>query len=131
MTIVRLIAGQGADEANHGSQRFRVNNDKSVMVSPEAVAPLVAIGGFVIADPVPPVAVPHGNVRVRNDRDPAASVTWNGTTYRPDADGAIMVPIESLVDVASHGFAVAPVIPSKPPGIPAKHGTFRALLPRD
>jgi hypothetical protein len=68
MAKVKLIAGQGCDEANHGAERFRVNNDRSVTVCAEAVGPLVAIGGCVIADPPSPIEVPHGNVRLVNER---------------------------------------------------------------
>jgi hypothetical protein len=105
---VRLKSNQGSDEANFGSNRYRVANDGTVMVDAEAVEPLVAIGGFSRVDPVPPVEVAHGDVRVRNDRDPTGSLSWNGTSYEPDAAGIIVVPIESLTDISPHGFASVP-----------------------
>ena len=47
MRMVKLRAGQGADEANFAGNRYRVANDGTVLVDAEAVAPLIAIGGSV------------------------------------------------------------------------------------
>jgi hypothetical protein len=108
MTKVKLIAGQGADEANFGGGRYRVNNDRTVMVEEAAVGPLVAIGGFVVADLVPPVEVPHGTIRLINERDPTTTCSHDGITYTPDADGVVTVPVGIVVDLAPHGFVPVP-----------------------
>lgn len=44
--MVRLRAPLGTDEANHGTNRYRVDNDGVIVVPREAVEPLVSVGGF-------------------------------------------------------------------------------------
>jgi hypothetical protein len=73
---------------------------------------LLAVGGFSLAEEVPPVAVSHGTVRIQHRSDPTARVTHAGIMYVPDADGVISdVPIGPLADLAAHAFArVLPAI---------------------
>jgi hypothetical protein len=106
MRMVKLRAGQGADEANFAGDRYRVNNDKTVMVDEGAVDALLQVGGFVRADPPGPVEVPHGNVQVQHRSDPTTVVSWGGQTYVPDADGILVLPLESLPAIRPHGFEV-------------------------
>jgi hypothetical protein len=59
MTKIRLISNQGSDECNFGDQRYRVSNAGIAEVDADAVGPLLAVGGFSLAEEVPPVAVDH------------------------------------------------------------------------
>jgi hypothetical protein len=47
--LVRLISHQGADEVNHAGTSYRVTPWNTVLVHPDAVAPLQKTGGFTIA----------------------------------------------------------------------------------
>jgi len=107
--MVKLGSGQGADECNYAGQRYRVDNDGTVLVDKEAVGPLLAIGGFVLADP-PVVQVPHGSVRVMHKSDPAATASVAGVRYAPDGEpaGGFEVPIAAVADLAAHGFTIEP-----------------------
>jgi hypothetical protein len=107
MTKIRLISNQNGDECNYGSERFRIANDGTVWVPAAAVGPLLAIGGFSLADEIPPVAVAHGSVRLVHRSDPTAVCSHAGITYAPE-DGIITVPIEAAPDLACHGFAPLP-----------------------
>lgn len=111
---VRLIAHQGGDECNYGGERYRVANDGSVWVHPDAVGPLLAIGGFSLADEVPPVAVAHWNVRLVHRSDPTAACSFRGVNYAPDSDGIVTVPIEAGPELAWHGFIPAPAALLRP-----------------
>jgi len=108
MSKVRLIAPKGTDECNYGSERYRVNNAGIVEVDAAAVGPLVAIGGFGLADPVPPVAVAHGTVELVHRSDPAAEATFAGVTYIPDENGVLTVPLEAVEVLKAHAFGPAP-----------------------
>ena len=98
--MVKLRATQGADEANVGGQRYRVDNDGTIDVPIEAEAPLLEKGGFVLAEELPPVSA--GNVRVSHPEGIGCS--FDGVNYEPDEHGTIIVPAESVGALTSHGF---------------------------
>lgn len=116
---VRLHATQESDEANWSGNRYRVNNDREIWVDEEAVAPLVAIGGYV-PDPAPLVEVPHGNIRVIHTSDPMALCAHAGREFALESDGSLIVPIEAVEHLAAHGFTPvseqvsAPVVAPEP-----------------
>jgi hypothetical protein len=98
--MVRLYAGEGQDEANYGTERFRVHEDHTIEVPSEAVDSLVRIGGFEqIADPAP---VPQGHIALAHPQGIGCS--WGGTVYPPDAQGLVIVPIAAAGDLMAHGF---------------------------
>jgi hypothetical protein len=101
--MVRLYAGEGQDEANYGTERFRVHEDHTIEVPSEAVDSLVRIGGFErIADPAP---VPQGCIALVHPQ--AIGCSWGGTVYPPDAQGLVIVPIAAAGDLMAHGFKPA------------------------
>jgi hypothetical protein len=54
--LIELVAPSGTDEANHGTERYRVDNSGRVRVPREAAFYLIRYGGFVPApapDPAP------------------------------------------------------------------------------
>jgi hypothetical protein len=98
--MVRLYASEGQDEANYGTERFRVHEDHTIEVPSEAVDSLVRIGGFErIADPEP---VREGHVALAHPQGIGCS--WGGTVYPPDAEGLVIVPIAAAADLLVHGF---------------------------
>lgn len=105
--MVRLRSTQGADECNWGGQRYRVDNDGTAWVDEEAVGPLLEKGGFVLVDLPAPVEVAVGMIRLIHSHDPAATATFAGKTYLPDADGIVTVPLEALGLLSAHGFVIA------------------------
>lgn len=113
MTMIKLIAPRGTDECNYGTHRCRVDNDLSVWVDEWAVPPLLAVGGFRLANPPQP-PIPAGDVKVTNSRDPAATVTVGGVTYEPDG-GILTVPLRYLPDIRPHGFDVVRTYCRRPP----------------
>jgi hypothetical protein len=104
MSLVKLWAGRGTDEANFGSHRYRVWNDGSIWVDAEAVGPLVAVGGFALADP-PARQAATGFARMAHRSDRTASCSFAGVTYVADADGVLTVPIAMAAELLAHGFA--------------------------
>src|ERR1700734_3903591 len=105
MAKVRLRNMNGADEANYsGAKPYRMANNGVFEVDEEAVGPLLERGGFILADPVPPVAVAHGFIRMQNLADRGASCSFGGVSYAPDADGCVVVPIEGAAILEGHGF---------------------------
>jgi hypothetical protein len=108
MTKIRLFSNQGSDECNYGSQRYRVSNAGIVEVDAEAVGPLLAVGGFSLAEEVPPVAVDHGTIRVMHVSDPTATCSFAGVSYIPTEDGSVTVPMEAVPHLAWHGFVPVP-----------------------
>jgi hypothetical protein len=56
--LLELIAPGGCDEANHGTERYRVDNDGRVRVPREAAFYLIRYGGFRPAPP--PQPAPQG-----------------------------------------------------------------------
>ncbi|MBF6560542.1 MAG: hypothetical protein IVW56_09645 [Candidatus Binataceae bacterium] len=47
--FVTLVAPPGTDEANHGTERYRVGNDRTVRVPREAARHLIHNAGFKLA----------------------------------------------------------------------------------
>lgn len=112
---IRLIAPAGTDECNWAGNRYRVANDGSVEVDAGAVGPLLATGGFSLADPAQPVPATW-LVPVRHLTDPNATCTVNGVTYAPDGDGVVQVPAFAVAGVACHGFRLLePIRPQSSP----------------
>jgi hypothetical protein len=105
---VRLKAPVGTDEANHSvsfGKPYKVDpNTGIVEVDPEAVAPLLDKGGFTLADPPAPVAIADGMEELVNQDDPGASVSFDGKSYAPDADGVLQVPVKAVHALRAHGF---------------------------
>ena len=107
--LVALRAVFGQDEANHGTQRYRVDNDGLVRVAREAVAFLIGNGGFVVAasaaaaqkSPAATVKLHHGD---------ATGCSYGGCEYPADELGDVLVPAEAVRDLLAHGF-VAPLDP--------------------
>lgn len=104
--FTKLHAQQGSDEANHDGVSYRVDNDGNITVPEDAVAPLVAIGGFIRVDddrdevPDGLVALKHGEV---------TTCSWGGNTYDRREDGAFFVPCAAAADLIHHGFVGADV----------------------
>jgi hypothetical protein len=99
--MVRLYAGEGQDEANYGTERFRVHEDHTLEVPSEAVDSLVRVGGFErIVEPAP---VAEGYVALAHPQ--AIGCSWGGTAYPPDAQGFVIVPIAAAAALLAHGFA--------------------------
>lgn len=96
----RLQAPVGTDEANHADKAYRVDNDSKVVVPNEAVDHLLKTGGFV-DDEAEDVRLCDGHVMMHG-----ASCSWRGMFYEADHDGLVMVPIEAIGDLSSHGFVV-------------------------
>jgi hypothetical protein len=95
---VKLKVAHGTDEVNADGQAYRVDNDDTVEVPEEAVAPLLEKGGCVVVDEAAPV-VPKGFALLEHD-DPNASVSHG------ERDGNyIRVPLDKVnVYIQSHGF---------------------------
>jgi hypothetical protein len=51
--LIELIAPGGCDEANHGTVRYRVDNDGRIRVPREAAYWLIHRAGFRVVDPDP------------------------------------------------------------------------------
>lgn len=96
----RLKAPVGADEANHGTERFRVDNNGAVDVTLEAVDPLVRVGGFVQDRGEDPV--PVGMVRLKGE--PGAFCAFGSDLYSVGGDGILVVPASLKSHLISHGF---------------------------
>lgn len=114
---VRLHAPPGTDEVCYSSsfgKPLRVDNDGTVEVDEEEVAPLLEKGGFT-RDPIPPVEVPDGSVRVVHLSDPAALCSHAGVEFSHEADGSIVVPVTAVEHLAAHGFIPAPEAPAAAP----------------
>jgi hypothetical protein len=99
--LIRLRAAFGADEASHGTVRFSVDNDGLFHVPPEAVFPLVAVGGFsqVEAGGNP---CSFGVVRLRHED--ATACSYAGRQYRGIASGDVLVPADATTELSAHGF---------------------------
>ncbi len=104
--MLRLRATQGQDEANFGTELFRVNNDHTVEVPVEAVDALTSVGGFEL---IPERATPPAGM-VHMAHPQGVGCSWGGVTYEPDADGIVTVPAAAGADLASHGFGAAPAV---------------------
>ena len=99
--MTKLKAPAGADEANFGTERFRVDNDGDVDVPEAAVEDLVHTGGFTVVkdDPKP---VSAGMIKVSHPDGVGCS--FGGVTYDADAKGVVAVPAEAVSALAAHGF---------------------------
>ena len=95
----KLRAPDGADEVNHGTERFKVGPDHMVEVPNEAVEPLVHVGGFI--DEGEKVEIPNTLVPLRHPEGSACS--WGGQTYE-HKNGVVFVPCAAVVDLLDHGF---------------------------
>ena len=109
--MIKLHAPPGTDEANFGTERYRVDNDGTVYVPEEAAADLIASGGF-YADPEP-VELPEGMVRLTGPE--GASCSWGGQSFSAGEDGALVVPVGAVAALASHGFS----LPTETARVPA------------
>jgi hypothetical protein len=47
--LVRMISHQGCSEVNHGGVQYLVTTWNTILVHPDAIAPLTKTGGFTIA----------------------------------------------------------------------------------
>jgi hypothetical protein len=105
MPKIRLRAPRGTDEANSSmsSVPYKVGLDGTVEVDEEAVAPLLARGGFTLAD-VRQEPVPDGLVRMAHQSDPHASCSFDGVAYAPGPDGFLLVPAGAVEALSAHGF---------------------------
>jgi hypothetical protein len=54
--LIELAAPAGCDEANHGTARYRVDNNGRVKVPREAAFWLISKGGFSPVSPTPPAS---------------------------------------------------------------------------
>jgi hypothetical protein len=105
----RLRAPAGADEANYGTERFRVDNDGTVTVPEEAVESLTHTGGFAEIEEEEPV--PAGLIYLAHPDGVGCS--FGGVSYAPDDKGRVTVPIVAVTALAAHGFVV-PADPAPP-----------------
>lgn len=99
--LIPLRAVFGQDEANHGPERYTVDNNGLVWVPAEAVAPLTAIGGFVLAGSHPN-AVSNGALKLHHYGSGGCS--YHGRQYLADATGNVLVPAEAAGELLAHGF---------------------------
>jgi hypothetical protein len=105
----RLRAPAGADEANYGTERFRVDNSGVVEVPEEAVESLLHTGGFAEIEDEPPV--PAGLIYLAHPEGVGCS--FGGVSYEPDDKGRVTVPIVAVSALGAHGFAI-PTDPTPP-----------------
>jgi hypothetical protein len=105
-----LLCPPGAEEGaiSHGHHEFtpfRLPDGRLAVEVPRHVAgPLMRVGGFVLyTEPVPPP--PPSGAMARVDRVEGNTSPVNG--YSPDADGAVLVPIEMVGDLLAHGYLPA------------------------
>jgi len=73
--LIELIAPGGCDEANHGTERYRVDNNGRIRVPREAAFHLIRAGFVPVATPPPPPRPP--------DPDPAQAPS--GAFLMPEA----------------------------------------------
>ena len=108
--LIALRAEFGQDEANHGTERYRVGDDRVVLVPRTVAIHLVNNAGFCLAtrpDPeqAKPAALelqPYLLVRVQH---PGATVcSYGGCEYRADEKGEFLVPTTAVADLMGHGF---------------------------
>jgi hypothetical protein len=115
--LVALRAVFGQDEANHGTARYRVDNDGLVRVPREAVAFLTGTGGFVVTKTAV-FSVPVGMLKLHHDE--AAGCSYAGCGYSGDENGDVLVPAAAVRELVAHGFKpVPPPIPGRDPRKPS------------
>ena len=117
--LIALRAMFGQEEANHGTRRYRVDSGGLVRVPAEAAFCLINNGGFAVASttvaqvprgsfPVPPLenarsaADPCSLVRLHHDG--AGGCSHDGRKFQSDENGDVLVPVEAVVDLLTHGF---------------------------
>jgi hypothetical protein len=100
--LILLRAAFGQDEANHGTERYAVDNNGLVRVPLEAVDPLITIGGFVLGKTRVDV-VSAGTLKLHHDD--AAGCSYAGRQYLRDVHGDVLVPAEAASELSAHGFA--------------------------
>jgi hypothetical protein len=81
--LLELVAPGGVDEANHGTIRYRVDNNGRVRVPFEAAHWLVRKGGFRVADARAPIITstdpgPRPEIELAYTPAPAAAPAKNG-----------------------------------------------------
>jgi hypothetical protein len=116
---IALRAGFGQDEVSHGSERYRVDVDRLVVVPPTVAAYLLNNAGFYVvsgSDPNPaqPPEVdlpPQFLVRVRHPA--AVGCSYGGREYRRNQNGEFLVPATAVADLIDHGFV--PIAPADRP----------------
>jgi hypothetical protein len=72
--------------------------------------------GFVKVEAAAMRGDPIPTVRMRNAH--GAGCSFRGYTYEPDGDGVIVVPMDAMTELASHGFAVVSDEPDVMPDEP-------------
>lgn len=108
----RLRAPPGTDEANYGELRFRVHDDGTISVPPEAVDGLCKVGGFVVVDgaysPQPEIKpATIDDARDLVDRLPDSAIKWRLSAIlqppQPEIGPRIKLRAGPGVGAASHG----------------------------
>jgi hypothetical protein len=103
--LVLLSAAFGQDEANHGTDRYAVDNEGLVRVPLEAAGPLVTVGGFVLTQ-TGVGKISAGVLKLHHDD--AAGCSYAGRRYLRDANGDVLVPAEATSELSAHGFFPVP-----------------------
>jgi hypothetical protein len=116
----------GQDEANHGTERYRVGDDGLVRVPAEAAVFLTNKGGFVVAQPIaegPVLGASQGEREggmLKLHHGDASGCSFAGREYPSDARGDVLVPAEAAAELMSHGFEPVPgASPARKPVRPA------------
>jgi hypothetical protein len=99
--LIPLRAAFSQDEANHGSVRYLVDNDRLIQVPLEAVGPLTTIGGFVMAK-TDGNMISAGVLTLHHDD--AAGCCYAGRQFLSDSNGDVRVPAEAASELLAHGF---------------------------
>jgi len=98
-----LRVTQGTDEANDGTNRYRVAPDGTVVVPADVADRLMAGGGFLEVVSDEPPTTPKGWAKLRHPDGTGCS--WGGVEYEADGEGVVTVPLTAIADLAAHGFA--------------------------
>ena len=99
--LVLLRAAFGQDEANHGTDRYSVDDEGWVRVPLKAVGPLVSVGGFVLAE-TRVSTISAGVLKLHHNN--ATGCSYAGRRYLRDANGDVLVPAEATSELSAHGF---------------------------
>lgn len=116
MAKTRLKAPPGTSEANwSGSPKpYPVGLDGTVEVDEGAVAPLLDRGGFTEVQEEEEEPVSAGMATLVHQSGSSVNGSFNGQPFESDEDGVVVVPVEAVEALASHGFS-----PVQPPEIAA------------
>ena len=128
--LIALRAEFGQDEANHGTERYRVGDDRVVLVPRTVAIYSVNNAGFCAAsrpDPEQAKSIalelqPPFLVRVHHPS--ATACSYGGCEYRADQKGGFLVPATAVADLTGHGF-----VPIEPADDLAG-SSFALVLPR-